>query len=79
MNHFKKISKIIFLDVSFSLLDNRKSEFEKINGDTRGIVYKKDQTFKDLFDERYPLYLKYADIIINPENLDINQIKNIIF
>ena len=48
MNHFKKISKIIFLDVPFSLLNNRKLEFEKINGNTRGIVFKKDQTFKKI-------------------------------
>ena len=61
------------------MLDTRRNEFEKENGNTRGIVYKKDQTFKDLFNERYPLYLKYADIIINPKNLDINQIKNLIF
>ena len=69
MQHLKKISKIVFLDVPYGTLMIRKRKFEKEYGDIRGIVYKPGQTFRDLFNERYSLYEKYADIRINYQGL----------
>ncbi|MBP5305183.1 MAG: shikimate kinase, partial [Lachnospiraceae bacterium] len=31
----------------------------------RGVVLKEGQTLRDLYNERHPLYEKYADIIID--------------
>ena len=31
----------------------------------RGVAMKEGQTLKDLYDERVPLYEKYADIIVD--------------
>ena len=56
MQHLKKISKIVFLDVPYGTLMIRRRRFEKEYGDIRGIVYKPVQTFRDLFNERYHLY-----------------------
>lgn len=78
MNYLKKISKIIFLDVPYETLLDRKKIFEETYGDTRGIVYKPGQTFEDLYNERYPLYKKYADKIIDCKFLSQNDIKNLL-
>ena len=37
----------------------------------RGVVLKDGQTLKDLYDERIPLYEKYADVIVDAEGYDI--------
>ena len=74
MQHLKKISKIVFLDVPYGTLMIRRRKFEKEYGDIRGIVYKPGQTFRDLFNERCPLYEKYADITINCQGLTEDEI-----
>jgi len=60
VNHLKKSSIFIFLNVCFSELESRLK-----NAQMRGIVGLKNKTFKQLFNERLPLYLKCADIIID--------------
>lgn len=57
MKHLKKTSKVVFLDVPFDEILRRVVDF-----DTRGIAMRSDQTFEDLYQERRPLYQKYADI-----------------
>ena len=74
MQHLKKISKIVFLDVPYGTLMIRRRRFEKEYGDIRGIVYKPGQTFRDLFNERYHLYEKYADITIDCQCLTKDEI-----
>lgn len=60
MDHLKKISKIIFLDVPVE-------EIKQRIGDTsrRGVVIKPGMTLDDLYAERRPLYLNYADTVID--------------
>ena len=65
MIHLLGISKIIFLEVNFEEIINRIHNFE-----TRGIAKKKGQTFKELFKERQILYKKYAEITIDCNGLD---------
>ncbi len=60
MSHLQKISSIIFLDVSLETCRKRIRNF-----DTRGIAKADNQTFEDLFKERQLLYRKYADITID--------------
>ncbi len=60
MEHLKRISKIIFLDVGLETLKKRIHNFE-----TRGIAKAKNQTFEALFEERRRLYRKYADVTID--------------
>jgi len=40
----------------------------------RGVVLKKGQTLKSLYDERCPLYEKYAHIIVNGEGLGMEEL-----
>ena len=65
MAHLLSISKIIFLEVNFEEIKKRIHNFK-----TRGIAKAKNQTFKDLFEERKVLYKQYADITIDCNELD---------
>ena len=35
------------------------------------MVIEKGQTFKDLYDQRAPLYENYADVTVDESNLDV--------
>ena len=59
MTHLKSDGIIIFLKVDLPTLESRIHDF-----DTRGLAKRPDQSFADLFEERYVLYKKYADITI---------------
>ena len=39
----------------------------------RGVVLKIGQTLRDLYEERTPLYEKYADLIVNQEQRDVEE------
>lgn len=57
---------IVYLKASFDLLDSRLSD---IRG--RGVVSHPGQTLRDIYDERTPLYEKYADITVDCERADV--------
>lgn len=65
MSHLRCISKIIFFEVNFEEIKKRIHNFE-----IRGIAKAKDQTFEELFKERQILYKKYAEITIDCNELD---------
>ena len=65
MSLLKNISKIIFLEVSLEELKRRIHNFE-----TRGIAKAKNQSFRELFEERQLLYKKYAEVTIDANKLD---------
>ena len=60
MEHFAKSGKIIYLHVDFAEIEKRVT-----NITTRGIVLKNGKSLADAFDERKPLYDKYADVVID--------------
>ena len=64
MEHLKESSTIVYLKTPLSkLLRNIR------NMDSRGISVKPGQTFEDLYNERCPLYEKYADVTVSTEEL----------
>jgi shikimate kinase len=65
MQHLKADSILIFLDVDLDTLQSRVLDFS-----TRGLAKRPDQSFADLFAERFPLYTKHADITINCAGLN---------
>ena len=69
MSHLLSISKVIFLDVGFNEIKRRIHNLE-----TRGIAKSKNQTFRELYDERQFLYRKYAEITIDCNKLDQEEI-----
>lgn len=68
MEHLKQIGTIVYLKVPYDTLVKR---LEDIKG--RGVVLKEGQTLKTLYDERTPLYEKYADIEISEDGLNVEQ------
>ena len=60
MEHLKTLGKVIFLDVPFEELERRIWNLE-----SRGIVFKPGQDLRGLFEEREPLYKKYADFSVS--------------
>lgn len=68
MEHMRKNGIIIYLKLSCVEIINRIS-----NITTRGIAMKEGKTIFDIYDERVPLYEKYADIIIDAEGTDIEE------
>lgn len=65
MEHLKKIGTVLYLQLDYHILNRRLS-----NLIGRGVVLKEGQTLKDLYEERVPLYEKYADYIIDEQNTD---------
>ena len=64
MTHLKSNGIAVFLDVYPDMLQSRIHDF-----DTRGLAKLPGQTLSDLFEERFPLYAKYADITVDCEAL----------
>ncbi|MCX5779955.1 MAG: shikimate kinase [Firmicutes bacterium] len=56
INALKQRGEIFYLHVPYVEIEKRLK-----NVKSRGIVIKKGDTFKDVYEERVPLYLKYAD------------------
>lgn len=60
MKRFKEKGIVIYLYASAEVISNRLVDFSK-----RGVVLKPGMTMKDLYNERAPLFEKYADITVN--------------
>ena len=68
MEHLKEIGTVVYLEVPFSTLEKRLSD---IKG--RGVVLKEGQTLYDLYEERTPLYEKYADVRVSEDGLSVEE------
>lgn len=66
MEHLKNIGIVVYLKASYEEIDNRLGSLAG-----RGVVLKQGQTLKEIYEERTPLYEKYADIIIDEKELSI--------
>jgi shikimate kinase len=69
MEHLNDIALICYLKLSYECIKERLGDLEE-----RGVVLKEGQTLKDLYDERVPLYEKYANITVDCENKNIREI-----
>ncbi len=60
MEHLKTIGKMVYLKSDFETIKSRLGDLH-----TRGVVLREGQTLLDLYNERVPLYEKYADITVD--------------
>jgi shikimate kinase len=60
MEHLKSDGVVVYLDISFDEMEKRLR-----NITTRGIVLDAGQGLRDMYDQRIPLYEKYADLTID--------------
>lgn len=66
MQHLKSEGVVVYLKISLELLSRRLGNLKG-----RGVVLKEGQTLASLYDERVPLYEKYADIVVDEEDKDL--------
>lgn len=69
MEHLKSIGQVVYLKVSYESLEKRLGNLLK-----RGVAIRSGNTLLDLYNERVPLYEKYADITIDEQNRDIREV-----
>jgi shikimate kinase len=69
MRHLKQDGVLIFLDVDLRTIEARVNDFS-----ARGLAKRPDQTFSDLFEERFELYMKYADLVIKCSSMTQEQV-----
>lgn len=69
MEHLCKIGMVIYLSLSYEELSYRLGDLNE-----RGVVIRPGQTLQDLFNERRPLYEKYADMIVYCHGKQIREI-----
>jgi len=60
MEHLREIGKIVYLKLPYEEIKERLGDLVK-----RGVTFREGQTLLNLYEERVPLYEKYADIIID--------------
>ncbi|MBD5545946.1 MAG: shikimate kinase [Lachnospiraceae bacterium] len=69
MAHFRQIGQIVYLELAFEELEKRLGDLHE-----RGVVLKEGMTLKELYEERIPLYEKYADIVVSCTGRDIRDV-----
>lgn len=67
MRHLKSMGKIIYMHLSYEEMKGRIK-----NLSTRGIVLENGETLLDMYNERLPLYEKYADHVIDCDGNSID-------
>ena len=66
MEHLKSIGTVVYLKLSLNALSKRLGNLKG-----RGVLLREGQNLTDLYEERTPLYEKYADIVIDEEGKDL--------
>ena len=68
MAHLKELGAVVYIQLSCENVKKRLGNLA-----TRGVCGAKDKTVEDLYNERVPLYEKYADFIINCDEGSISE------
>lgn len=73
MKHFQEIGRIVYLKLSYATICSRLGNIRR-----RGVVLRDGQSLKDLYDERTPLYEAYADVVVDAEGQDVEELMDAI-
>ncbi len=60
MEKLKEMGTVVYLRLPYEVIAKRLGDLKK-----RGVALKEGFTLKDLYEERVPLYEKYADIVVS--------------
>lgn len=69
MTHYKGIGKVVYLALPLEDIRERLGDL-----DERGVTLREGQDLAALYEERIPLYEKYADITINCGKMSIREV-----
>lgn len=69
MEHLRKIGLVVYIRLSNETIEGRLDNIRQ-----RGVVFREGQTLKSLYEERCPLYEKYAHIVVDGEGLSMEEL-----
>lgn len=69
MEHLREIGIVVYIKLSYETINNRLGNIKQ-----RGVVFREGQSLKSLYEERCPLYEKYAHVIVDGENLGMEEV-----
>ena len=69
MQHLRRIGTVVYLKLSCASIAERLGDLKE-----RGVTLREGQTLQQLYDERVPLYERYADITVDCEEKSIREI-----
>ncbi len=69
MEHLASIGTVVYLELPYEELCERIGDLT-----ARGVSIRVGQTFRDLYEERCPLYEKYADVTVHTDRLSIREV-----
>ena len=69
MRHLKAIGKVIYLKLSYEQIEERLGNLH-----ARGVSIKAGQTLRDLYNERCPLYERWADMTIDCDGKRLREV-----
>ena len=69
MRHLKEIGTVIYLKLSCEAIEDRLGDLH-----ARGVTIRPGWTLRDLYNERVPLYEKWADITVDCETMRLREV-----
>ena len=69
MRHLEDIGTVIYLKLSYEAIEDRLGDLH-----ARGVTIQPGWTLRDLYNERVPLYEKWADITVDCEHLRLREV-----
>ncbi len=69
MEHLRSIAMVVYLRLSYKSIQERLGDLTE-----RGVVLREGLTLRGLYEERVPLYEKYANMTVDCENKNIREI-----
>ncbi len=69
MEHLRDIGIVVYIQLDYDTIERRLGNIKQ-----RGVVFREGQTLLSLYEERCPLYEKYAHIIVNGEDLSAEEL-----
>lgn len=68
MEHLRSIGTVVYLKLTYRTISKRLGNIRQ-----RGVVLKEGQDLAGLYEERCPLYERYADVVVDCENMDLEE------
>ena len=69
MRHLKDIGTVVYLKLSYEAIEDRLGDLH-----ARGVTIQPGWTLRDLYNERVPLYEKWADVTVDCEHLRLREV-----
>lgn len=69
MEHLRSISTVVYIRLPLAELEHRLGNIRR-----RGVLLREGQTLADLYEERCPLYEKYAHIAVDAMGMNVEQL-----